>query len=71
MSGTEHALKVGETNDSGHEWRKSSRSYGSGNCVEVALCGEHVCVRDSKDLHGTILQFTPADWNAFKRRICK
>ena len=47
-------------------WRKSSRSYGTGNCVEVAAwTGDRVNVRDSKNPQGAMLQFTPVQWNAF------
>ncbi|HEV7897340.1 MAG TPA: DUF397 domain-containing protein [Planosporangium sp.] len=48
------------------EWRKSSRSNGGGNCVEVAdnLPGV-VALRDSKDPSGPALAFTPAEWAAF------
>lgn len=67
-----HALGVGDANDSGRVWRKSSRSYGSGNCVEVAvLRDERICVRDSKDPSGDILRFTPVEWLAFVSRIRK
>lgn len=62
------------------EWRKSSKSNGSGgsNCVQVAWksCGSGTCVevsnheghyyvRDSKDPEGAVLKFTPAEWAAF------
>jgi hypothetical protein len=46
-------------------WRRSSRSYGSGNCLEVAAHGARVDVRDSKDPHGAGLRLTPAEWRAF------
>jgi hypothetical protein len=47
-------------------WRKSSRSGGQGNCVEVAVLGDGaVAVRDSKDPSGAVLVFTPAEWDAF------
>jgi hypothetical protein len=51
---------------SGAEWRKSSRSGNSGNCVEVAsnLPGI-IAVRDSKDPDGGALVFSPAEWDAF------
>jgi hypothetical protein len=49
-----------------HEWKKSSRSGSTGNCVEVArnLRGM-VAVRDSKDPDGPNLVFAPGEWNAF------
>ncbi|MFI1563864.1 DUF397 domain-containing protein [Streptomyces sp. NPDC020490] len=31
-------------------WRKSSYSGGANDCVEIAELGEHVAVRDSKDI---------------------
>jgi hypothetical protein len=51
---------------SGAEFRKSSRSGGNNNCVEVAtnLPGV-VAVRDSKDRDGVVLTFTPGEWRAF------
>lgn len=47
-------------------WKKSSRSNGQANCVEVAtnLPGV-VAVRDSKDPEGAALVFTLAEWRAF------
>lgn len=50
----------------GAKWFKSSRSTGSKDCVEVAhLDGSMVGVRDSKDVTGPALVFTPAEWDAF------
>lgn len=47
-------------------WRKSRYSSGNGgNCVEVALVGDTVAVRDSKDPNGPVLTFTRAEWAAF------
>jgi hypothetical protein len=50
-------------------WRRSSRSYGSGNCLEVAAYGARVAVRDSKDVHGAVLRLTPAEWGAFVANV--
>ncbi|MBQ1067090.1 DUF397 domain-containing protein [Micromonospora sp. D75] len=46
-------------------WRKSSRSGGEGNCVEVAGFAEVVGVRDTKDRQGPALSFDPAAWTRF------
>ncbi|GAA2707130.1 DUF397 domain-containing protein [Actinoplanes palleronii] len=45
-------------------WRTSSKS-GGGACVEVALDGNHVHVRDSKDPGGPVLTFDRPVWRAF------
>jgi hypothetical protein len=49
------------------KWFKSSRSNGTGNCVEVAfLDGGDVALRDTKDQgRGPIMVFTSAEWDAF------
>jgi hypothetical protein len=49
----------------GAVWRKSIRSSGSGNCVEVAELGDAVAVRDSKNPGGPVLIFAPEEWRAF------
>jgi len=54
------------THKSDHEWRKSSRSYGSGQCVEIAASyGAGIAVRDSKNVRGAVLMFSATQWNAF------
>ena len=52
------------------QWSKSSRSSGTGQCVEVArnLPGV-VAVRDSKDPDGPNLLITPAEWQIFLGRL--
>ncbi|MEU2087907.1 DUF397 domain-containing protein [Nocardia beijingensis] len=53
-------------NLSNANWFKSSYSSGGQDCVEVAhLAGGMVGVRDSKNLTGPALVFTPAAWDAF------
>lgn len=46
------------------QWKKSSYSGNSGNCVEVAHLGDVVAVRDSKDEAGATLLVTPDGWRA-------
>ncbi|MET8084667.1 DUF397 domain-containing protein [Micromonospora sp. NPDC005237] len=55
-----------EVNQAPVTWRKSTRSNGSGNCVEVAdnLAGK-VGLRDSKDPTGPVLTFGPTAWSTF------
>ncbi|MFI6601882.1 DUF397 domain-containing protein [Nonomuraea sp. NPDC050536] len=47
-------------------WRKSSRSIGAGECVEVArLADGSIGVRHSRDQDGHVLVFTRREWAAF------
>jgi hypothetical protein len=45
-------------------WRKSRHS-GINGCVEVAVIGRTVAVRDSKDREGPMLSFRLDEWKAF------
>lgn len=50
----------------GAHWVKSSLSFSTRQCVEVAgLPGGVVGVRHSKDPDGPVLRFTPDEWQAF------
>jgi hypothetical protein len=46
------------------QWKKSSYSGNSGNCVEVAHLGQAVAVRDSKDTSGPVLVVTCDEWQS-------
>lgn len=49
-------------------WRKARASAnGGGNCVEVALAGSTVLVRNSRHPAGPVLAFTVEGWDAFIR----
>jgi hypothetical protein len=50
-------------------WRKASYSGNNGGqCVEVAARGP-ILVRDSKDPHGPVLEFTADTWREFAGHI--
>lgn len=49
-------------------WRKSTRSAGNGECVEVATTHSHVAVRDSKNPAGAVLKYSPQAWQTFLDR---
>jgi Domain of unknown function (DUF397) len=51
------------------QWKKSSYSGNSGNCVEVADLGGAVAVRDSKDPEGPVLVCSRGEWTNFLTRI--
>lgn len=46
-------------------WRRSSATGNTGNCVEVAVHGSFVLVRDSRDTQGGALKVTPERWREF------
>lgn len=44
-------------------WRKSTKSNGSGSCVEAGQLSPNVLVRDSKNQgSGPVLEFAPTAW---------
>lgn len=45
-------------------WFKSSHSGGNGGCIETAKSASLVGVRDSKDAHSPILEFSRDEWAA-------
>ena len=50
-------------------WRKSSRSYHTGECVEVRWAEPFVEVRDSKDISGPVLRIAPEAWVIFVQNL--
>ena len=46
-------------------WRTSSRSNGSGACVDLALTPDIAAIRDSKNPSGGTLVLSPTAWSAF------
>jgi hypothetical protein len=57
---------LGNPENSGFNWVKSSLSFANGNCVEVAgLPGGEIGVRNSRESEGAILRFTSDEWHAF------
>jgi hypothetical protein len=46
-------------------WRKSTRSAGDGECVEVARSQSYVFIRDSKNREGPALTVNATMWKQF------
>ncbi|MEU6488089.1 DUF397 domain-containing protein [Streptomyces sp. NPDC046887] len=53
------------------DWRKSSYSGGTGQCVEVARFADAVALRDSKNPQGPALAFAPAGFSAFVQGVAR
>ena len=50
-------------------WRKSIRSGGGVDCVEVADLPTGTAVRDSKNPTGPMLAFSREEWRAFADQV--
>ena len=56
---------LGNPENSGFNWVKSSLSFANGNCVEVAsLPDGEIGVRNSRESEGAVLRVTSDEWHA-------
>lgn len=61
--------RVANLEEPGIAWRKSTASSTAG-CVEVAVVGGSVLIRDSGNPGGVVLRLPSASWSAFLAWIC-
>jgi hypothetical protein len=52
-------------------WRKSMRSIGNGQCVEIAQLPDGIAMRDSTDRHGPVIRLAVPVWRVFLDAILK
>jgi hypothetical protein len=50
--------------DSRPEWRRASRCAANA-CVEVAIAGDTILIRDTKRQDGTVLAYSREEWRVF------
>jgi hypothetical protein len=50
-------------------WRKSSASNSTGNCVEIAVAIDGIKVRDSQGDTSPVLLFTVEEWVSFLQSV--
>jgi hypothetical protein len=59
-------MSTDDLSAAGVPWIKSSTTDNDDDCVEMRRVGEVIEVRDTKNgEHGPVLQFTPAEWDAW------
>lgn len=56
---------IDKPTDAGLDWLKSSLSIATGACVELAVAGSYIALRDSKNPAADPFLFTRAEMTAF------